>query len=278
MSFEYDDAIALQQTGDGEFAADIDAGWIVGGGVNGGYVLAIIGNAIRQTLASLDGAGHPDPFTISAYYVSATRPGPAQVRVSVVRRGGTVSTVSAVLAQQVDGAWVDRVTALASFGDLAKIDGQVLTTATPPELPPVEQCVLTSEADPEFKKFVPMLDRFAMYLDPACAGWVDGKPSGNGMIQAWFKLVGDRPIDTLALLTVVDTLPPVTFELGMPGWAPTLELTVHVRAEPAPGLLRIRHETRNFAHGFFEEDCEVWDSEGRLVAQSRQLALAPRPM
>jgi hypothetical protein len=50
-----------------------------------------------------------------------------------------------------------------------------------------------------------------------------------------------------------------------------------VRATPAPGLLRVRHETRNFAGGFFEEDCEVWDSTDRLVAQSRQLALAPRP-
>lgn len=275
MAFEYDDAIALTATGPGEFSAQIQSGWLVGGGVNGGYLLAIIGSAIRQTLTE---AGQPDPFTISAYYLSATRPGPATVRVDVVRSGGTVSTVSATLSQEVDGARVERIRALASFGSLAKIDdGQVLTTATPPELPPVQECHLTSDAPPEFKEFVPMLDRFAMYLDPACAGWVVDKPSGRGMIQGWFKLVDDRPIDAIALLTVVDTLPPVTFELGMPGWAPTLELTAHVRCEPAPGLLRIKHETRNFAHGFFEEDCEVWDSAGRLVAQSRQLALAPRP-
>ena len=44
-----------------------------------------------------------------------------------------------------------------------------------------------------------------------------------------------------------------------------------------PGWLRLRHATRNVAGGMFEEDCEVWDSAGRLVAQSRQLARFPRP-
>ena len=74
----------------------------------------------------------------------------------------------------------------------------------------------------------------------------------------------------------VDALPPVTFDLGLPGWAPTLELTVHVRAQPAPGWAVVRHATRNVSGGHFEEDCEVWDSTGTLVAQSRQLALLPR--
>ena len=114
-----------------------------------------------------------------------------------------------------------------------------------------------------------------MRFDPAhVAG--SGEPGMTGVIAGWFRLNDGREPDPLSLLTVCDALPPVTFDLGMPGWAPTLELTVHVRAHPAPGWLKVRHATRNLAGGMFEEDCEVWDSAGRLVAQSRQLALVPR--
>lgn len=121
------------------------------------------------------------------------------------------------------------------------------------------------------------MDRFDMRFDPACAGWMRGEPSGRGVLQAWFRLADEREPDPISLLTVVDALPPVTFDLGRMGWAPTMELTAHVRALPAPGWLVVRHETRNIAGGMFEEDCEVWDSAGRLVAQSRQLARVPRP-
>jgi acyl-CoA thioesterase len=53
----------------------------------------------------------------------------------------------------------------------------------------------------------------------------------------------------------------------------TIELTVHVRARPAPGWLACRSYTRFVTGGYHEEDFEVWDSAGTLVAQSRQLAL-----
>jgi len=274
VGYEYDAAIAVEPLAAGLYRADLEPGWKVGGGLNGGYLLSVIANAIKADTLE---AGHPDPYTISAYYLSPTVAGPATITVRTMRQGRGTTTVAATLSQSSeDGTQVvDRITALATFGDLDRIDGDIRTTATPPELPPIEQCVLTSNAPPDLKAFIPMLDRFAMHVDPASTGFISGNPSGNTFIQAWFELVDQRPIDPIALLTVVDTMPPVTFEMGLPGWAPTLELTVHVRATPAPGPLRIRHETRNYAGGFFEEDAEVWDSDGRLVAQSRQLALAP---
>jgi acyl-CoA thioesterase len=274
MDFELDRGIAVQATGPGEYAVLLDRGWVVGGGLNGGYLLAVIGNAIRTELA---GAGQPDPVSVSAYYLTPTTPGPAVVRVRRIREGGRRSTVAASLVQQQDGVEVERITVLAVYGSLAGQSPDVDREIPPPELPPVEECVEARFAPEEVLRVAPLLERFGTRLDPAYVGWAVGKPSGTGVIQGWFKLADDRPLDPIALLLVVDALPPVTFDLGLPGWAPTIELTAHVRADPAPGWAIVRHATRNISGGQFEEDCEVWDSRGRLVAQSRQLALLPRP-
>jgi hypothetical protein len=48
---------------------------------------------------------------------------------------------------------------------------------------------------------------------------------------------------------------------------------MHVRARPAPGGLACRVSTNYLIDGYHEEDFEISDSTGRLVAQSRQLAL-----
>lgn len=268
MGHEFDQAIEVAPTGDGRYAAELDGGWHVGGGVNGGILLATVGNAIRHALPA-----KPDPFAVSAAYLSASTPGPATVSTRVLREGGRVATVQAELSQ--DGE--PRMAVLSTFGDLAGLPDDVRTTAVPFELPPREECVPGDLAPEETRRLAPIMDRFDMLFDPACVGWAMGEPSGNGEIRVWFRLKDGREPDPLALLLAVDALPPVTFDLGMPGWAPTLELTAHVRARPAPGWLRVRASTSNLAGGMFEEDCEVWDSAGRLVAQSRQLAMAPRP-
>ena len=165
---------------------------------------------------------------------------------------------------------------LASYGDLHGLTDEVATTAEEPDAPPREQCVPTSAAPEDFRRTAPLLDRFDLLPRPGLRRLVAGRAGGRGMLQGWFRLNDEREPDAQSLLLAVDALPPVTFDLGVMGWAPTLELTVHVRARPAPGWLKLRHSTRNVAGGYFEEDCEVWDSAGRLVAQSRQLARMPR--
>ncbi|MDF2093328.1 thioesterase family protein [Knoellia sp. 3-2P3] len=285
---EFDREIALEAAQNepgsgrvGTYRGTLGEGWRIGGGINGGLLLALAGHALRRELGetSIDGIpGHADPMAISAFFLTPGVPGPVTVRTEAVRRGRAVSTGQASLVQDDgSGGEVERVRVLATYGDLASVDGDVSTTATPPELPEPDACVSAEQAPPQFLKHASLLQRLDLRLDPATTGWAVGKPSGNGVIRGWFRMADGREPDPLLLLLAVDALPPVAFELGLPGWTPTLELTAHVRCRPAPGWLRVNLTSRTLSGGYLEEDAEVWDSEGRLVALSRQLARATSP-
>ncbi|MET9891508.1 thioesterase family protein [Streptomyces sp. NPDC006465] len=265
--FDRDTAVTLREAG--VYDVDLSAGWTIISAVNGGYLLAVLGRALADALP------HSDPFTISAHYLTASQPGPAVIRTDVVRTGRTLSTGQASLFQYDDeGREVERIRVLASYGDLDTLPDDVRTTALPPAIPPMDQCFGPQDAPAPIPGSSAITDRLFLKLDPATLGWALGAPSGKGEMRSWFGLADGRDADPLSLLLAVDALPPTAFEIGLSGWVPTVELTVHVRSRPAPGPLRVSITTRNLAGGFLEEDAEVWDSADRLVAQSRQLARA----
>ena len=270
---EFDRGIAMERRSEGVYDGHLDGSWSIGAGINGGLLLAATANALRQTFAD---EGHPDPISISAYYLSAAKGGPATFKTDVLRRGRSMSTGSVSLVQDDEGQPVERLRALATYGDLTALPEDVHTTAVEPDLPEVDKCIGSNLAPGDFKANSSLLDRFDLRLDPDTVGWAPGKPTGRGFMRGWLKMADGREPDALSLLLALDALPPVTFDLGLPGWTPTLELTAHVRAVPAPGWLKVVHATRNYAGGLLEEDAEVWDSAGRLVAQSRQLARTQR--
>ncbi|MEW2402267.1 thioesterase family protein [Streptomyces sp. NPDC046862] len=264
---EFDRDTAVTRRGEGVYDIDLSSGWTIISAVNGGYLLAVLGRALADALP------HADPFTISAHYLTASEPGPAVIRTDAVRTGRTLSTGQASLFQyDEDGREVERIRVLASYGDLDSLPDDVRTTATPPAFPPMEQCFGPQDGPTPVSGSSAITERLMLKLDPSTLGWALGAPSGKGEMRAWFGLADGRDADPLSLLLAVDALPPTAFELGISGWVPTVELTVHVRCRPAPGPLRISITTRNLAGGFLEEDAEVWDSADRLVAQSRQLA------
>jgi hypothetical protein len=264
---EFDRDTALTRRAPGVYALDLSAGWTIVNAVNGGYLLAVLGRALADALP------HSDPFTMSAHYLTASQPGPAVVRTDVVRTGRTLSTGQASLFQyDEEGHEVERIRVLASYGDLDSLPDDVRTSARPPAMPPLTECFGPGDGPAPVTGSSAITDRLMIKLDPATLGWAVGAPSGKGEMRAWFGLADGRDADPLSLLLAVDALPPTAFELGLSGWVPTVELTVHVRSRPAPGPLRVSITTRNLAGGFLEEDAEVWDSTDRLVAQSRQLA------
>ncbi|SDM20464.1 thioesterase family protein [Streptomyces wuyuanensis] len=270
--FDRDTAVTLRDPGvPGVYDAELSAGWTIITAVNGGYLLALLGRALGDALP------HSDPFTVSAHYLSPSEPGPAVIRTETIRAGRTLSTGQASLVQYAaDGTEVERIRVLATYGDLDALPDDVRTTALPPAIPAYRDCLGPSDGPaPAIPGSSAITERLNIRLDPATVGWVVGMPSGKGEMRGWFGLADGRDADPLSLLLTVDALPPTSFELGLKGWTPTVELTTHIRCRPAPGPLRVSITTRNLAGGFLEEDAEVWDSADRLVAQSRQLAKAP---
>ncbi|MFC4030716.1 thioesterase family protein [Streptomyces polygonati] len=272
---EFDrDTAAVPRPGEpGTYDIDLSAGWMIISALNGGYLLAVLGRALREALP------HHDPLTITAHYLTASQPGPAVVRTETVRSGRTMSTGQASLFQRdEDGQDVERLRVIAGYGDLDALPDDVRTSATPPPMASYANSV-SSHDTPGVSPLpgsAAILDRLDLRLDPATAGWAVGAPSGAGRMRGWLGLADGRDHDALSLLLAADSLPATAFDLGLKGWTPTLELTVHVRSRPAPGPLRVSLSTRNLAGGLLEEDGEIWDSADRLVAQSRQLARAPR--
>ena len=72
-----------------------------------------------------------------------------------------------------------------------------------------------------------------------------------------------------------DVSAPVTFGVNRFGWAPTVQLTAYLRACPADGWLRVLCTTMQIGQEWFDEDHVVVDCEGRIIVQTRQLAMVP---
>jgi hypothetical protein len=78
---------------------------------------------------------------------------------------------------------------------------------------------------------------------------------------------------TASMFLIADSFPPaILASQGLAAWVPTIELTVHVRHVPETEWLKGMFRTRFVTCGLVEEDGEVWDEEGNLVAISRQIA------
>ncbi|MCW2701138.1 MAG: uncharacterized protein JWQ45_2673 [Blastococcus sp.] len=264
----FDAATAVERTEGGGLVAGLDPGWDVGGGIlNGGYLLSVAARA--AVMAS----PHAHPVALSASYLRAPAAGPATLTVVPGTAGRTLAHSYVTLSDPSGPALTVQATT-ATLTDYASVYSQPM-----PDVSPVEECFSLAEhahlAPPGVQ--VPGLSlRVDTRLDIATAGWAFGQPSGEPVLRAWMRFADGREPDPLALLTFADALPPTSFAMGNFGWAPTVQLQVFVRALPAPGWCLVEARSSELAGGWVDEDYRIWDSTGRLVAQSRQLARAPR--
>ena len=266
----FDEATAVLPAGDGRYDVKPDERFAIVSG-DGSVVGAVNGGVLMATVlrAVLDSSPHPHPVATSAHFLRVPRPEPAQVQVTWLKQGRTAATARASLIQ--DGAPVLEATVTTGRLGHAGDAGGLSWTGEPPRLPPIGECLGFGKAA-ESTQFAGFAGQVDLRLDPATTGWLRGEPAGTPEMRGYFQLREDRDADAYLLALAVDALPPVVFGLGAVGWSPTVELTWYMRAVPAAGVLRIAARCRHVSGGWFDEEAEVWDSAGRLVAQSRQIA------
>lgn len=264
-SSEFDRAIGLVEVADGHLRGEILDGWDIRGGPHGGYLLAMLGAAGRTQTE------HPDPVSSSATYLSPPGFGPTDLFVEVVRAGKRQTTVSVRLIQ----GDLERVRADLTYSTLGLENPDVwMPDANRPEIVSPESCVDIETSDNVAETAINLHRYVSVLFDPA-TGWLRSKPTGQPQLDGWLRFVDGREPDPIAMLLFADGFPPSIFEgFGTEvGHVPTVQLTTHQFAKPGPGWVQARFRTRVRGGKYVDEDGELWDRGGRLVATARQLGL-----
>jgi len=260
------DATAVHGS-DGHWKADIPPGWDIFGITNGGFLLATMTRAMSN---ETDGR---DPISVTGHFLNPVSTGTVGIEVDTLKAGRTLSTLRSRMT--LDGK--PMVAATAVFADLDRPKHPSdLIVPTAPVFPPPEDCISVKH-DPETPIPPPFTDRVDFRAHPEdLLGFVEER-TGSPIVRGWFRLLGGEALDPFSVVLATDALPPAVFNSSFPlGWTPTIDLSIQIRNPRPAGWLQCQFTTRFVTGGLLEEDGEIWDETGHIVALSRQLALVPR--
>lgn len=255
---DFDRTAALEPTGrPGEFAVELDAGWSSLVGIHGGYMCAL---AVRGAEALY---ADRSVRTLTTSFLRTGDVGPATLTVREVRRGRSMSTVTADLSQD------DRLLITSRLTLLQPREGIEWSTPLHLELPPLEDC---SRMDVER---VSHFERVDGLLDPASLPF---SGADRAMVRGYIRpLDGDR-VDSAWLAMATDWFPPPAFvRLEPPTGGVSIDLTTHIHS-PKVALaddewLIGSFEVETSSAGLAVERGVLARTDGTLVAESFQTRL-----
>lgn len=266
MSVLFSDAMRLHSAGGGVYEGVLDEHWTIGPKVHGGAMLALCANAARTEMNQPD----LEPIAVSGNFLWAPDPGALRVVTTVRKIGRRISLVDVELMQG------DRVAVRAAITlGVPEHDAPPLLSMNPvvplmtPEPPPGLEPIGPGHRMADIVHLAHGCD-----IRPSLTTMQPRSDGGPPVIEYWVRPRGEAP-DVLFALLCGDVSAPVTFGVNRFGWAPTVQLTGFLRARPADGWLRVLCTTTQIGQEWFDEDHVVVDSAGRIVVQTRQLALVP---
>ena len=249
----------------GVFEGHVNRDWWIVFGPNGGFIAAML---VKAMGAAVDDHRRM-ARSLTIHYTAAPREGSVRILTTVERAGRTLTTVSARMMQE------DRLIALAIGAFSSQRQSSIeFDDVAAPDVPAPEDV-------PAFEP-LPSMPPFSRQWEtrPALGTQPWQGSNGAALTGGWIKPLDDHPVDAALVAQITDAwLPAVFLKLTKPNAVPTIDLTIHFRADLplAPDYVLSTFETKLSQGGFVEEDGWIWSREGQLIAHSRQLALLQAP-
>jgi acyl-CoA thioesterase len=253
----FDKEMHLEECGQFRCKGIVSDNWSANGVPNGGYLMALAANAMQKQ------SNKKSTPIVTANYLSRCVPGSAEFHVELISQSTQFNRLESKLFQ--DGK--EKIRALGTFADEKNECVLERYETKEPDVSSRDACIPV----PALPRFT-LMENMTVLLDPACAGWMEGRLADKSELRGWIKFKDRRPYDMVSIFLIADAFPPAIFATqGLTAWVPTIELTVNVRHVPETEWLKCIFRTRFVTCGLAEEDGEVWDEEGNLVAISRQI-------
>lgn len=261
----------------GRFCATISDPWMLAVVPQGGIVAALAVQAMADTLDDPT----QTPRTLTAVFAGQVAAGPVEIDVQVLRRGRSMSQLTATVRNPGQDA---GLTAIAAFG--APRRGFSFTDLAMPEVDGPEGRRSFRDPLPEGVEFEFTRPPMPFWEEIVEARPVIGRPpwepfeDGPAETAYWYRvddppLLPDGTLHPAALIVVGDTMPgAVGQKLGPdagPWFGPSVDLTVHLLEPAPPGWLLAHNRARHAGDGYASVDQALWTPDGRLVAYATQL-------
>ena len=265
---KFQQAISIDDNDNNNFIIEPNTDYFVGNTPHGGYLMALMHKALTTVLP------HSTAISSSVQYLNRIDPKPLTLEVDVLKIGKGSSSGIVKLLQD-DKVCTTFTGTCSDFHHMKGFDG------LKKQLPKIFSDKHMDEYvdlnyDEISKGFTPsFIHQLKCCIHPDHAWWRrknnDNYSKYEARCSAYLNMDGGLP-DQYCLSFYSDILPPVVCnKYGALGWVPTITLTTHIRQLPTTEVIYADFKATDINKGYFEQDCNLWDLNGILVASSRQL-------
>ena len=264
----FQDDLKLENVEDNKFIVNPNTNYFVGNTPHGGYLMAIMHKALTTILP------HTTAISSSVQYLDRIDAKPFELEVEIFK--ASKGSSSGIVKLKQDDKICTTFTGTCSDFEFMKGHDDLQKPLPDIFIEKNKNDYVKMNYDKISKGFTPsFIQQLECLIHPDHAWWnreIDNKSKDNkARCSAFLEMEGGQP-DQFCLSFYSDILPPVVCnKYGPLGWIPTITLTTHIRQLPTTSQLYADFIATDINKGYFEQDCNIWDLNGNLVASSRQL-------